>query len=221
MKVCTDSCLFGAWMADKLFKKEMIASTILDIGTGTGLLRLMLSQKTIACIDAVEINENDFEQAKENIKLSPWKNNINVFHADIKTWNANKKYDLIICNPPFYENDLKSSDKQKNISKHNDGLTIDEVISAGSKLLNTGGHFAVLIPFHRSSFLEKSSQNNSLFVNEKAFIRQSTSHDFYRSIFILQKEKTSLTQKEISIKYNSNGYTKEFTELLKDYYLAL
>ena len=136
MKVCTDSCLFGAWVASLIEKKEINPETILDIGTGTGLLSLMLAQKTNAGIDAVEIDSNAFEQAKENILFSPWKDQIKIFNADIKQWNAPTKYDLIISNPPFYENDLLPEDDGKNISKHSAALNLEELFATRNKFFN-------------------------------------------------------------------------------------
>ncbi|MEO6813719.1 MAG: methyltransferase [Ginsengibacter sp.] len=102
MKVCTDSCLFGAWVADKIEKKRITPKTTLDIGSGTGLLSLMLAQKSKANIYAIEIDKNSFEQTKENFISSKWQQQLNVYHSDIKEWKHDLKYDLIISNPPFF-----------------------------------------------------------------------------------------------------------------------
>ncbi len=221
MKVCTDSCLFGAWMADKLAKKNINAHTILDIGTGTGLLSMMLAQKTDATIDAVEINEDVFMQARENVNASPWKDRINIFQKDIKNFSPGKTYDLIICNPPFYENDLRSPDDQKNVSKHSELLNMDELFELTCNLLKNNSHFAILLPFHRSNDAKQTALKHSLYLRENLFVRQSTNHNFFRSILMFHKEKAETTNSEISIKNNGNVYTKEFIELLKDYYLHL
>ena len=111
MKVCTDACIFGAWAAGKLKESSISVRHILDIGCGTGLLSLMLAQNTNADIDAVEINTDAASQAKENILQSPGINKIKVINASILEFVPEKNYDFIICNPPFYEDDLKSPDQ--------------------------------------------------------------------------------------------------------------
>jgi tRNA1Val (adenine37-N6)-methyltransferase len=221
MKVCTDSCLFGAWIADKIEQKKINPKTILDIGTGTGLLSLMLAQKSSAQIDAVEIDENAFAQAKENFNASPWNERLHAFHSDIKKWNAPGKYYLIISNPPFFENDLLPEDEGKNISKHSSTMRLEELLSIARNLLNEEGNFAILLPWHRAKCFESEASAQSLFVKEIMEVKQTTPHSFFRTIFILQKQKTVTLKSELSIKNNDNQYTAEFIELLKDYYLYL
>lgn len=221
MKVCTDSCLFGAWIANKIVQKIFNPKNILDIGTGTGLLSLMLAQKTNAQIDAVEIENNAYEQASENFKLSPWQERLKIFHADIKRWNAPRKYDLVISNPPFYENDLASENEGKNISKHSGTLLLKELLSAINNFLNEDGIFAVLTPAHRTQWIESIAQSSSLFVKEKINVQQTTRHNYFRTMFLLQKKKSDAVNGILSIKNDKNDYTTEFTGLLKDYYLYL
>ena len=136
MKVTTDGCLFGAWVANAINNSELIINNCLDIGTGTGLLSLMLAQKNPQIkIDAVEVDKDAFEQAKKNIAESPWANRIKVYHADIKVFGSAKKYDVIISNPPFYENELKGNDEKKNIAHHNDGLLLPELLKIIKRIL--------------------------------------------------------------------------------------
>ncbi len=219
MKVCTDSCLFGAWVADKIEYKIIRPERILDIGAGTGLLSLMLAQKSKAQIDAVEINENSFFQTKENFNESQWSNKLQVFHCDIRNWSSNQKYDLIISNPPFFENDLKSSDQNKNLAKHHDGLTFAELLSSFSKYLNKGGHFAVLLPFHRIEFFKKMAVENNFHLSEEWLVKQTPRHSFFRGMLLFGTKRESFSSKELTIKNQEGNYNEGFNYLLKDYYL--
>lgn len=127
MKVATDSCLFGAVLASlPINQKEN--SSILDIGSGTGLLALMFAQKhPNALIDAVEIDTNAFHQLKENVEVSVWNDRIIPIHSDVKEYPFSNKYDCIFSNPPFYENELSSLDNKKNLAHHGSGLLFEEL----------------------------------------------------------------------------------------------
>jgi tRNA1Val (adenine37-N6)-methyltransferase len=221
MKVCTDSCLFGAWIASAIEDKNILAETILDIGTGTGLLSLVLAQKTNAGIDAVEIDTNAYEQAVQNIKASPWNRQIKVFRADIKKWNASLKYDLIVSNPPFYQNDLLPEDDAKNIAKHSAALSLKELIIITKNLLNENGTFAILLPWYRTKLFENSATGYSIFIKKKIEVKQKPSHKYFRTMLLLQNKKTAKSESELVIKNSENEYSHKFKDLLKDYYLHL
>ena len=221
MKVCTDSCLFGAWVAHAIEQKEFNPKNILDIGTGTGLLSLMLAQKTNSFIDAVEANGDAYTQACENFKASLWNKQLHAFHSDIKKWKTPNKYDLIICNPPFFENDLLPEDEQKNISKHSHALSLEELLFAVQNLLSEDGNFAVLLPFQRAKWFESKAFNYELLAKKCAEVRQTTKHDLFRTLFIFKKRKSVSVKESISIKNDSNNYTDEFIRLMKDYYLYI
>lgn len=220
MKVCTDACMLGAWMAGKLGGSGI--NNILDIGCGTGLLSLMLSQKINASIDAIEIDTDTAKQAGENISASPWAANIRVIHTSLQEFIPQKKYDLIICNPPFYENDLRSEHENKNVAKHDITLKLEELLLFVKEHLFDEGVFALLLPFHRVVYLEKISNGQGLFVLEKLLVKQSTQHDYFRSVIILSKKETiaPLTN-ELIIHDDERQYTAAFEVLLKDYYLKL
>ncbi len=220
MKVCTDSCLFGAWAADYLGKNKSI-KRILDIGTGTGLLSLMLAQQCDANIDAVEIDNSSANEAKQNFLLSPWQERLHCYEEKIQDFSPNEKYDFIISNPPFYENDLLGKNKNRNVAHHNAGLTLGELIIAIKRLLNDEGSFAILLPYHRTKEVEKMAKEEDFFVQKQSFVKQTINHSFFRSINLFSKEKHSVVQSEICIKNENNHYTKEFIFLLKEYYLHL
>lgn len=223
MKVCTDACLFGAWVADLIYTNTLpLPNKVMDIGSGTGLLSLMLAQKVKAPIDAIEIDTQAYLQATENIKASIFKNNINTFHGPIELFAANTLYDFIICNPPFYENQLKSSTTQKNVAMHNDALTLPQLAEAISNNLCTNGKAAILLPYNRMVEAEKIFSNQFLFIAYQVNVQHRQSKNYFRTMFILSKkavQKYSTTT--IIIKDDSNNYTPQFAYLLKDYYLNL
>lgn len=219
MKVCTDSCLFGAWVANKIEKKVLQPKNILDIGSGTGLLSLMLAQKANAQIDAVEINENSFLQTKENFNESKWGKQLQAFHADIKNWSSPVKYDLIISNPPFFENDLKSGNPHKNLAKHHDGLNLNELLESITNHLAEDGKFALILPYHRLQSFKEIAGEKRFYLKEEWLIKQTPSHSFFRGLLLFSSQKENFTSKELIIKENEGNYTKDFYELLKDYYL--
>ncbi len=219
MKVCTDSCLFGAWLADKIEKKILVPQHILDIGSGTGLLSLMVSQKSKALIDAVEIDENSYLQTKENFDKSKWRSQLHAFHADIKRWESPVKYDLIISNPPFFENDLRSVKLNKNLAKHHDGLTLTELLSSISKHLKEDSYFAILLPFQRLEFFKRMAAVNNLHLVDQLLIQQTPKHTFFRAMLLFGTNKKTFSSKELMIKDGEGNYTENFNELLKDYYL--
>jgi tRNA1Val (adenine37-N6)-methyltransferase len=233
MKVCTDACIFGAWVAEKVapdsYRDQLPlpdwlgqagVASCLEVGAGTGLLSLMYAQKNSnAIIDAVEIEKNAYEQVKENFSNSKWNDRLKIFHTDIKYFVSQKKYDLIISNPPFYENELLSNEKNKNIAKHDEGLTLKDLITIIKTHLAAKGYFAILLPYHRIKYFENLAEENKFFSQEKLLIRQTPSHNFFRGILFFSNSKTDIKTNELTIKNNDGNYTEEFTALLKDYYL--
>ena len=227
LKVSTDSCLFGAWVAEEVgsmryeVRSEEPPLTILDIGAGTGLLMLMLAQKSAAMIDGIEIDEPSYKQAKENIEASFWKDRLQLFHGDVKQFNFSKKYDLIISNPPFYEGDLKSGVAHRNVAMHDEGLKLDELLNVVDANLTDEGRFAVLLPYQRAAYTIALAENSNLNLQTHVQVRQTVQHGFFRSMLLFGRMKTELTVEELSIKDESNQYSNEFIGLLKDYYLYL
>jgi tRNA1Val (adenine37-N6)-methyltransferase len=219
MKVCTDSCLLGAWVADKIEKKVLQPKNILDIGSGTGLLSLMLAQKSKAPIDAVEINESSFLQTKENFDESKWGKHLQVYHTDIKNWSSPVKYDLIISNPPFFENDMKSENPNKNLAKHHDGLTLNELLQSVNNHLTEEGKLALLLPWHRLGSFKKIAGDNHFYLQEECLVKPTPVHSFFRGLLLFSTQKGNSISKELIIKEKEGNYTKDFEELLKDYYL--
>lgn len=221
MKVCTDACLFGAWVAEKLEHKQIEAKNILDIGCGTGLLSLMLAQKSEASMDAVEINENAFLQGQENISISKWKERISIFHENIIDYNSKKKYDLIICNPPFFENQLKSDDEQRNIAMHATQLSIRKLASSVKNNLEVNGIAAILLPSNTVNNVVAIFKKENLHLIEQLNISHSPTHPLFRTVVLYSFEEKKTLTYSIAIKEKGNDYSLDFKKLLADYYLHL
>ncbi len=225
MKVTTDGCLFGAWIAERFGSRESLAGNVLDIGTGTGLLSLMLAQKNPHLyIDAIEIDKVAAEQAAENAAASPWRERIKAYNINAKEFQSAKPYDLIISNPPFYENELKSGKSQKKIAHHSEELLLKDLLAIIKKSLNYAGIFCLLLPYKRNAEAKILLNEAGLHITQITFVRQSTNHDFFR-IMIMGKtganDPSETVIDEISIKNDNDQYTPAFTNLLKEYYLNL
>ncbi len=219
MKVCTDACLFGAIIADKIYREKNKISNLLDIGTGTGLLSLQVVQKNSLSIDAVEIDQDCFKQAQQNFSNSPWSEKLRIYNTDILNFVADKKYDCIISNPPFYEGDLKSDNSKKNAAKHDSTLKLEQLLQVIEKHLSPTGYFAVLLPYQRVDYFITLAADFNYKVQEQWMIRPTDAHPFFRGILFFSLAPTEFVTKQISIKDSNGNYTTEFVDLLKDYYL--
>jgi len=223
MKVCTDACLFGGWSAADAQIQD--AKNILDIGSGTGLLSLMLAQQATAHITAIEIEDGAFEQTKTNFDLSPWKDRLNVIHSSIQDYASKNKeslFDCIITNPPFYEGDLNSPDNAKNLAAHSTALPWDALAEAAASLLQENGAWYVLVPTLRAYTMQKFASTYGLQLSQECLMYNDAKHLPIRAMlkFVKQKEAT-IQRHKIVIKNADQSYTTEFTNYLKAYYLHL
>jgi tRNA1Val (adenine37-N6)-methyltransferase len=221
MKVTTDSCLFGAWSAREIQKLE-IKNSCLDIGAGSGLLSLMIAQKNNIHIDAVEIDEEAAKQAWENVSVSAWSKSVTVIGKDILSITREKKYDVIVSNPPFYEDELRSADPKKNIAHHSPLLTYNQILSVINKRMEKQGSFFLMLPFKRKNEIEKKIAESGLYARQIIIVSQSVSHPPFRVLLSGGFEKPErVSEIEIAIWNTDNKYTDAFKELLGDYYLYL
>lgn len=220
MKVCTDACILGAYAAQLAAEDNQI-SRCLDIGAGTGLLSLMIAQRSAAIIDAIDIDINAFEEGNNNFNSSPWSKRLHYIHSDVISYHPNDTYDLIFTNPPFYEKELQSPHHFKNIARHDDGLTLQELAIAIDRNLSSAGKFILLLPFQRVDEFEEIATRLLFHLHTKISIRHSNHHPYSRVVMIFSRESTSPSIHELIIKDESNNYTPNFNSLLKDYYLLL
>ncbi|MBS1669255.1 MAG: methyltransferase [Bacteroidetes bacterium] len=218
MKVCTDACLLGAWFAEKIPNY----SELLDIGSGTGLLMLMLAQKSKARISGIEIDLQAYKQLKENTGQSKWANRFKVYPGDVRAFSFNEKFDFIISNPPFFENDLVSTVNEKNIAKHSKELSLKELIEAIDANLDSSGSFGILLPYHRSAYFEELAKSYRFHLKEKLLVKQTVTHSYFRSILHFSKNQVGAADEfTLAIQESEGKYSSEFIELMKDYYLKL
>lgn len=199
MKVGTDGVLLGSWANG--------GEHILDIGTGTGLLALMMAQRfEKSLIDAIEIEENAYQQAAQNVAKSVFKNKINIIHSSLQNFaksNINQ-YDSIICNPPYFVNSLKNNEKSKTIARHNDSLPFKELISLAYKLLKTEGTLSLVLPVNIFPLIETEAVIYGFFLNRKISIKTTEKKQPKRVLVEYKKEPTQI---ETSTEYllNQNG----------------
>jgi tRNA1Val (adenine37-N6)-methyltransferase len=219
MKVCTDACLFGALVYRG---PQQGKYRVLDIGAGTGLLSLMFAQKNPnAFIDAVEMDEAAAKQAAENFDASPWRERLKVFRADILEFTHGHNYDLIISNPPFFENDLRPSDAARANAMHESSLSLPQLLRAVRLHLSPDGLFGVLLPAHRVMEFEEHAAERNYHINRKIMVKQSPGHDHFRGILFFSGRKVDPEVTEITIRSKEGVYSDEFIRLLKEYYLNL
>jgi tRNA1Val (adenine37-N6)-methyltransferase len=226
MKVCTDACLFGAWVAHILQTQFSSFNYILDVGAGTGLLSLMIAQKNSSVvINAIEIDKAACEEAARNVNLSPWKNTIRIIPVAAQQYKPeNLKYDFIVCNPPFLDNQthLQGKHEQRNKALHTVSLQFAELIEVCKYLLKEEAAFAVLLPFNKSHYFQQLAQEAGFYLYMKTNICTQLGQPFFRSmLWFLTTPAPPCYDNVITIQKKPNQYSREFIGLLKDYYLYL
>lgn len=218
MKVCTDSCVFGA------FVEVTEAERILDIGAGTGLLSLMVAQRSVARIDAVEINLEAQQQALENFAASPWAAQLHLHPVSLQEFAkaAQPKYDVILSNPPFFLSSLKSLDAAHNTARHTGALLFEDIITFTHDHLSESGRLYLLLPPDEATYFAKLAQAAGLYLRDtlqlytyhggkcirhiQTYTFEAVSAPSVKAFFIREEDKVT--------------YTNNFVKLLREYYLA-
>jgi tRNA1Val (adenine37-N6)-methyltransferase len=222
MKVGTDGVLLGGWVS-----LEKNPQTVLDIGAGTGLIALMLSQRSFAeQIDAIEIDEDAYEQCVENFENSPWADRLFCFHASLDEFAEepeDEKYDLIVSNPPFFVPNQREVNLPENRKKARfyDSLPFEDLINYASQLLSENGELAVIIPFAEEQNFIASAKAKSLFVNRITRVRGSVNTPLKRSLLQFSFFEKPFEEQELILEISRHNYTNEFKELVKEFYLKL
>jgi len=221
MKVSTDACLFGAWMAEKI--SASASTRMLDIGAGTGLLSLQVAQQNDGEIDAIEIDENAATQSAENIANASFQCYINVVLGNVLEHCSIAKYDVIFSNPPFYEHHLLSPNAKKNTAHHSLELSLESLLVYIQNNLLRRGCFFLLLPFSRQNEVHDLIKKLNFFIHEIAYLRHSTLHPINRVFIQLSPTPMqSFFESDLCIyQPNSTIYTEEAFRLLQPYYQSL
>ena len=220
MKVGTDGVLLGAWAP-----LEHNPYSILDIGAGTGLIALMLAQRSNAeQIDAIEIDDDAYEQAVHNFESSPWADRLFCYHAGLDELmeEPEDEYDLIVANPPFYSEDYKSGDNQRDTARFSDSLPFEDLAEAASLLLSDEGIFAVIIPYKEENKFIELANGYDLFPTRVTHVKGTPLSDIKRSLLAFGRARISDYEiDELTIELSRHNYTPEYTELTQDFYLKM
>jgi tRNA1Val (adenine37-N6)-methyltransferase len=213
-KVGTDGVLLGA-IAD-ISKSE----SILDIGTGTGLISLMLAQRSPSLITAIEPDNESYFQALENIKSSPWAERIKVNNTDLQNFfTETLKFDLIVSNPPYFSDSLKNPDPRKSAARHNNSLPTYELLKGVVRLMKDSGKFQVIMPYIEGNIFIAEANNYGLYCNGILKIRPLPGAEIRRLILTFETTKKNHIEKFLTIEHGRHEYTDDYVNLTREFYL--
>ena len=220
MKIGTDGVLLGAWCPI-----DNNPFSVLDIGAGTGILSLMLAQRSNAeQIDSLEIDEEAYEQCVENCENSPWSDRLFCFHAGLDEFveEPEDEYDIIISNPPFYSENYKTDYSQRDLARFQDALPFEDLIEAADLLLSENGIFAVIIPYKEEERFIDLCAEVELFPVKVTRVKGSHTTPIVRSLLAFKRYELSvLTADELVIEISRHEYTDDYINLTKDFYLKM
>jgi tRNA1Val (adenine37-N6)-methyltransferase len=218
MKVGTDAMLLGTWAEDRT------AQSILDIGTGCGIISLLLAARSNAQITAIDIDKDSIEEASENFKQSPFFERILALHADLNDFSKNttQQFGLIVSNPPYFENNLKPKDEKRTKARHTDTLTYTQLCESVNALLTNEGKFFVVLPYDENRWFVKLAKKNSLFP-KKLFVIFPREGMLPNRIIIefSKKNEGKIESEKFTIRNTEDKFTQQYIDLLKDFYLNL
>lgn len=215
MRINTDGVLLGT------MAKHPDPEQILDIGTGTGVIALMLAQRfPKAQVHAVEIDEQASITAEKNFQNSVFRGKLSVHNIAIEQYHSSGQFDLIVSNPPFFVNDLKNAEKKKEMARHASTTFFDDLIEKIAVLLSPAGCFWLVLPVKQAQELVEKAKMKGLFLTHLVKLHSDTTKPEFRRIICLAREKTDLVEEDFIIYESEKKYTKAYELLLKDFFLA-
>jgi tRNA1Val (adenine37-N6)-methyltransferase len=219
MKIGTDAVLLGAWAS-----LEKQPFSVLDIGSGTGILSLMLAQRSHAeLIDAIEIDADAYEQCVDNFEASLWGDRLFCYHTSLEEFadEIEDRYDLVISNPPFYAEDYKTEDLQRDLARFTDAMPFEHLIECAAKLLSEEGTFCVIIPFKEETHFIELAASFNLFPKRILRVKGNSTSEFKRSLVEFSFRESAIKMDELTIETSRHQYTKDYMNLTKDFYLKM
>lgn len=217
MKVGTDGVLLGVWVDVRQ------ATQILDIGTGTGVIALMLAQRAsdAVTIDAVEINAAAYADAQENIAASPWHDRVHLHHTAIQQFNPSTRFDLIVTNPPYFQKSYKPPTAQRETARHTEHLTFVEILQAAEKLLTANGKLNVILPYTEGLQFITLAEHKGLHCSRKWIFRTRANKPVERFLLEFRWEKKDLNEGEILLYSSGEEWSDGYKELTREFYLKI
>ena len=217
-KIGTDGVLLGAWVDVKN------AGQILDVGTGTGVIALMLAQRSSdhTAIDAVEIEKEDADQAMENVQHSPWPQKIKVHHTSLQEFSqGNKKYDLIVSNPPYFINSWLPPEKKRSQARHTHELSFDDLLQCSERLLNEHGRLAVILPYQEAIQFIALAKQHRLFPARQLSFRSRQHKPVERLVLEFTRHNVKPAEEELILHGETNEWSDDYCRLTRGFYLKI
>lgn len=212
----TDGVLLGAWV-----NINETDTSVLDIGTGSGLIAIMLAQRTSpqTRIDAIDIEEKDIHQAKENVQRSAWPEKVNVLHTSLQNFFPKKKYDLIVSNPPYFVSSLLPPDEKRTLARHTQELSFEDLLKNAARLLSQRGRLAVILPYAEGLPFAERAQKHHLLPERQSTFRSRIHKPTERLLIELSAGGKQQMDEEIILYSNGNEWSEQYKRLTGDFYL--
>ena len=222
MKVGTDGVLLGAWCS-----VDNYPDSVLDIGSGTGIVSLMIAQRSDAMtIDAVEVDENAYEQTVANFEESDWGDRLYCYNATFQEFademaEDEESYDLIVSNPPFYTDEFETKNEARNKARFTSSLSFEELIKGVAKILSLEGKFEIILPFKEEVDFIGLAKKYNLFLNKVCKVKGSPSSEIKRCLLSFSFQESTIIEDELIIEITRHNYTEDYIKLTKDFYLKM
>ena len=217
MKVGTDGVLLGAWTKPSSYPHQ-----ILDVGTGTGLVAIMLAQRfTRSQIHAIDIDQASAEEALFNAQSSPWSERLNITHCALQDYNPSETFDLIVSNPPYFRNTTPSQDPARATARNNDSLSLEYLVEKSHELLNENGELALIIPSNEYETIQSLAEKFNFYISKLCWVKGNHQSPIKRLLTVLSKNKEILDEKNLTIENSRHNYTEEYRSLCKEFYIKL